>query len=48
MNCAKNVTNGKFLQVAESLVVALFLVSEVLFNDKWKPFLLVSKHYFLP
>ena len=30
----------------ELFIVALFLVSEVLFNDKWRQFLIVSKHYF--
>ena len=27
---------------------SLFLLSRILFSDKWRPFLLVSKHYFSP
>jgi hypothetical protein len=35
-----------FVRESELFVAALFWVSLVLFSDKWRPFLLVSKHYF--
>jgi len=35
-----------FVRESELFVAALFWVSFVLFSDKWRPFLLVSKHYF--
>ena len=39
---------GLRLQSTESFIAGSFLVSEVLFSDKWRPFLLVSKPDFSP